>query len=58
MAHAIAPGRYAWIQMARGTALLNGATRLAAGDGAALGEEQSVSLRGVENMEALVFDLP
>ena len=58
MAHAIAPGRYAWIQMARGTVLLNGTTRLAAGDGAALGEERSVTLRGVENVEALVFDLP
>jgi len=57
VAHAFASGRYAWIQMARGTALVNG-TRLAAGDGAALSEERSVKLRAVEAIEALVFDLP
>ena len=57
VAHPIAPDRYAWIQMARGTGLVNG-TRLAAGDGAAVSEERSVALRGVESLEALVFDLP
>ena len=55
--HALAPGRHAWIQMARGAAQVNG-TRLAAGDGAALSEERSVTLRGVDGAEALVFDLP
>ncbi|TMA66801.1 MAG: pirin family protein [Deltaproteobacteria bacterium] len=55
--HALAPGRHAWIQMARGAAQVNGA-RLAAGDGAALSEERSVTLRGVDGAEALVFDLP
>ena len=55
--HALAPGRHAWIQMARGAAQVNG-TRLAAGDGAALSEERSVTLRGVDDAEALVFDLP
>ena len=55
--HALAPGRHAWIQMARGAAQVNG-TRLAAGDGAALSEERSVELRGVDGAEALVFDLP
>ena len=57
VAHPIAPGRYAWIQMARGTGLVNG-TRLAAGDGAAVSEERSVALRGIESLEVLVFDLP
>ena len=55
--HALAPGRHAWIQMARGAAQVNG-TRLGAGDGAALSEERSVTLRGVDGAEALVFDLP
>ena len=55
--HALAPGRHAWIQMARGAAQVNG-TRLGAGDGAALSEERSVTLRGVDDAEALVFDLP
>ena len=55
--HALAPGRHAWIQMARGAAQVNGA-RLAAGDGAALSEERSVTLRGVDGAEALLFDLP
>ena len=55
--YALAPGRHAWIQMARGAAQVNG-TRLAAGDGAALSEERSVTLRGVDGAEALVFDLP
>ena len=57
VAHPIAPDRYAWIQMARGTGLVNG-TRLAAGDGAAVSEERSVALRGIESLEVLVFDLP
>ena len=55
--HALAPGRHAWIQMARGAAQVNGA-RLAAGDGAALSEERSVTLRGVDGAEALLFELP
>ena len=55
--HALAPGRHAWIQMARGAAQVNG-MRLAAGDGAALSEERWVTLRGVDGAEALVFDLP
>src|SRR3989441_9579161 len=57
VAHAVAPSRHAWIQMARGAGLVNG-TRLGAGDGAALSEERSVTLRGVESAEMLVFDLP
>ena len=57
VAHALAPGRSAWIQIARGTALLDG-TRLAAGDGTAVSDERSVVLRGVEGVEALLFDLP
>jgi len=55
--HALAPGRHAWIQMARGAGQVNG-TRLGAGDGAALSEERSVELRGGDGAEALLFELP
>lgn len=55
-AHAIAPGRHAWIQVARGSALLNGAL-LTEGDGAAVSEEPRVDLEGGEPAELLVFDL-
>lgn len=48
------PGRFAWIQVARGSLTVNGKS-LEAGDGAALAEEQSVTLSG--KGEALLFDL-
>jgi redox-sensitive bicupin YhaK (pirin superfamily) len=48
--------RYAWVQVARGRARLNG-SELAAGDGAALGDETSVRIEGVEGSEVLVFEL-
>jgi redox-sensitive bicupin YhaK (pirin superfamily) len=47
-------GRYAWLQLARGSMELNG-TKLQAGDGAAVSEEQHVKLKG--HGEALIFDL-
>jgi redox-sensitive bicupin YhaK (pirin superfamily) len=47
-------GRYAWIQVARGSMQLNG-TALEAGDGVALSNEASLHLSG--RGEALVFDL-
>jgi len=52
----LAPGRQAWIQMARGTALVSGA-RLGAGDGAAVSGESAVVLHADGVAEALVFDL-
>lgn len=54
--HALAPGRHAWVQVVRGTLTVNGRT-LGAGDGAALKEEPTVRLEGVETAEALLFDL-
>jgi len=54
--HALAPGRHAWVQVARG-ALEVGGRRLAAGDGAAISGEGEVRLRAVSPAEALVFDL-
>ena len=52
--HEIQPGRYAWIQIARGSMSVNGSA-LEAGDGMAVSDEHEVTLSG--NGEALLFDL-
>lgn len=52
----IAPGRYAWVQVARGAITLNGAA-LARGDGAAVSDETNLRLGAEEPAEALIFDL-
>jgi len=54
----LAPGRHAWVQVARGEVTVNG-TALRAGDGAALSEEAEVVVRGVGKgpAELLLFDL-
>jgi quercetin 2,3-dioxygenase len=54
--HTLAAGRHAWIQVARGSITVNG-RRLQQGDGAAVSEESSVVLRGVDAAEILLFDL-
>jgi hypothetical protein len=54
--HALAPGRHAWIQVARGAVTLNG-VRLREGDGAAVSDEGQLDLVATEDAEALVFDL-
>jgi quercetin 2,3-dioxygenase len=56
VAHALRPGRYAWVQVARGSVLLNGSP-LAEGDGAAASEEDRLRLRAETPSELLVFDL-
>jgi redox-sensitive bicupin YhaK (pirin superfamily) len=55
--HDLRSGRHAWVQVARGSVELNGQT-LRQGDGAALSNEAAVSLKGVDDAEVLVFDLP
>jgi redox-sensitive bicupin YhaK (pirin superfamily) len=55
--HALAPGRRAWVQVARGQVTVNGAV-LSAGDGARLENEPAVALTHGEGAEVLVFDLP
>ncbi len=55
-AHTLAPGRHAWVQVARGAVRLNG-TPLSAGDGAAVSDESRIELEGIGPAEALVFDL-
>ena len=55
-AHALRPGRHAWVQVARGQVALNGQT-LAAGDGAAVGQESEIRIEAQEAAEVLLFDL-
>src|SRR5690606_18917158 len=47
VSHELAPGRGAWVQVARGAIELGG-QRLSAGDGAAIEGERELVLRGVE----------
>jgi quercetin 2,3-dioxygenase len=56
--HAVAPGRHAYVHVARGEVSVNGEP-LAAGDGAALSGEAAVELagRGEQPADVLVFDL-
>lgn len=57
--HTLAPGRHAWLQVARGAVALND-QRLAQGDGAAISGERPVKIAGSEPGEpgaVLPFDL-
>ncbi len=50
------PGRYAWVQVARGALRLSG-TELKQGDGAAVSDETRLTIEGTEDSEFLLFDL-
>jgi hypothetical protein len=54
--HRLAPGRRAWLHVARGDAVLNGIA-LAAGDGAAVTDESELELGTRSGGEVLLFDL-
>jgi redox-sensitive bicupin YhaK (pirin superfamily) len=59
--YALAPGRHAWVHVARGSVVMNDES-LHEGDGAALSDERSIEIAGVEagdgsTAEVLVFDL-
>jgi redox-sensitive bicupin YhaK (pirin superfamily) len=56
VARELMPGRHAWLQVLRGGVTLNG-TPLAAGDGAALSDEASLTIRAEGPSEVLLFDL-
>ena len=56
VAHALAPGRKAWVQVARGAVRLNGQT-LAQGDGAAVSDEGTLTFTGIPDAEVLLFDM-
>lgn len=52
----LAPGRHAWIQVLKGSVELNGRV-LEAGDGAAVSDESSLSVKAVAPAEVMLFDL-
>jgi len=52
----LAPGRHAWVQIARGSARIHD-TLLEEGDGAAVSDESHIDLEAVEEAEVLLFDL-
>ncbi len=54
--HSLAAGRYAWLQVARGSMKVNGKA-LQQGDAAALSGENAARLSSNEESEALLFDL-
>jgi redox-sensitive bicupin YhaK (pirin superfamily) len=56
VAHELAPGRGAWLQVARGAVEING-QRLEQGDGAAVSDEMKLTITGRESSEVLLFDL-
>jgi redox-sensitive bicupin YhaK (pirin superfamily) len=57
VAHALAPGRRAYVHIVRGAAQVNG-TPLAAGDAAKITGESSVRVDHGDDAEILLFDLP
>ena len=54
--HSLKAGRHAWVQVATGSATLNGEL-LQAGDGAAIENEPTLELGTSKSAEVLVFDL-
>jgi hypothetical protein len=54
--HDLKPRRHAYVQVARGSVTLN-SQALETGDGAAISEERSIELTGVQDAEVLLFDL-
>src|SRR5688572_15873521 len=56
IAHALAPGRHAWLQVTRGKLLANGVA-LAEGDGAAVSGEACIEVQASEAAEVLLFVL-
>ena len=57
LTHELAPERRAWLQVARGAMDVEGQL-LEAGDGAAVDGNQVISVRAMQDAEALLFDLP
>lgn len=54
--HALAPGRHAWIQIARGSVKI-GEHTLREGDGLAVSDAPSIVIEGLDAAELLLFDL-
>jgi redox-sensitive bicupin YhaK (pirin superfamily) len=56
VSHALQPHRHAWVQVARGSVLLNGLT-LENGDAAAVSGESELAIEATADAEFLLFDL-
>jgi redox-sensitive bicupin YhaK (pirin superfamily) len=56
LTYRLKPGRHGWLHVVRGDVTLND-TRLEAGDGAAVMEEEVLEIGAVETAEVLLFDL-
>jgi quercetin 2,3-dioxygenase len=54
--HNIEAGRFAWFQTAKGSIELND-QKLGEGDGAAISDEQKLTIKAIEDSELLLFDL-
>ena len=52
----LAEGRHAWLQVLRGSVLLNG-DDLQTSDGAAVSEESSLTIKATSGAEIMLFDL-
>jgi hypothetical protein len=57
VAHRLAPGRRAYVHVARGAVKMNG-VELKGGDGVKLTEESEIKFSGAKQAELLIFDLP
>lgn len=53
----LAAGRFAWLQVLRGTVQVND-QRLTAGDGVAVAEERAIAVAADDSAEVMLFDLP
>lgn len=56
ISHTMAPGRYAWLQVLRGSVTLNGVA-LATSDGAAISDETELNITANSDAEIMLFDL-
>ena len=57
IAHDFAPGRFGWLQIAKGGIELPGGSIMQAGDGAKIDSLDRLSFTALEDAEALLFDL-
>ncbi len=57
VAHRLAPGRRAYVHVARGAVKVNG-VELKGGDGVKVTEESEIGFSGAKQAEVLLFDLP
>jgi len=56
VSHTLASGRHAWVQVASGSATVNG-KKLERGDGAAIVSESKIEISGAPEAEVILFDL-